>query len=333
MSTSSEKRLLKEFLDGFETTKLFELVRSVYHGGGIRVNTQEDAEVLLLSQPYTQVLSSKKVPITNLLKFLISKGLVPLPNPSKSDLILAFKTLIENQPDYVKPIQPPQPKMQPFQSMQMPVAINMMESPQNNNMTQHYYPPVQPIQPSFSNQQISVQKSKKDILHEQLEEFIEVFAKNFYELFNNLGVPGKNQLDCRYFYDSCTLKVKILGGNEEINENCEDSSSLLQCLLSVKNAHQLFFSPNLSDGVKWKKEMHGLIKVHIGGTLHQGIGRLVGMFEQQFVLREDPQAENTWKICNTNLMMKSMDSLRNGSTLSIQESQTNNLEINCIDYK
>lgn len=184
------------------------------------------------------------------------------------------------------------------------------------------------VQPIAS---IAIEKSKKDRLHEQLEEFIEMFARNYYDLFNNLGVPGKSQLDSRYFYDSCTMKIKILGGDEEINESCEDSSSLLQCLLRVKNEHQLFFSPHLSDGVKWKKELHGLIKVHIGGTLHQGAGRLVGMFEQQFVLREDPQAENTWKICNTNLMMKSMNSSSNESTLSIQGSQTNNLQIDCIE--
>lgn len=170
-------------------------------------------------------------------------------------------------------------------------------------------------------------KSRKDRDNELLEEFIEMFAKHFYDLFNDLGVPGKNQLDTRHFYENCTMVVKILGGSEEINENCEDSTSTLQCLLGIKKEHQLFFSPHLGDGVKWKKESHGLVKVHIGGTLHQGVGRMVGMFEQQFVLREDPQAENTWKILNTSLMMKSMDTLTAGPTLSIQGPSTNNLQI------
>lgn len=174
-------------------------------------------------------------------------------------------------------------------------------------------------------------KSKKDRDNELLEEFIEMFAKHFYDLFNDLGIPGKSQLDGRHFYENCTMVVKILGGSEEINENCEDATSALQCLLSIKKEHQLFFSPHLGDGVKWKKESHGLVKVHIGGTLHQGVGRMVGMFEQQFVLREDPQAENTWKILNTNLMMKSMDTMLNsGPTLSIQGSQTNNLQIDIV---
>lgn len=171
-------------------------------------------------------------------------------------------------------------------------------------------------------------KYRKEHENELLEEFIEMFAKHFYELFNDLGVPGKNHLDSRHFYENCTMVLKIIGGSEEINESCEDSVSILQCLLGVKKEHQLFFSPHLGDGVKWKKESHGLLKVHIGGTLHQGIGRMVGMFEQQFILREDPQAENTWKILNTTLMLKSMDTLIAGPTLSIQGPQTtNNLQL------
>lgn len=169
--------------------------------------------------------------------------------------------------------------------------------------------------------------SKKDRDNELLAEFIDVFAKSFYDLLNNLGVPDKQQLDSRYFYENCKMAVRILGGSEEVNENCEDALSILQCLFDIKKEHQLFFSPSIDNGLKWKKEHHGMIKVHIGGTLHQGVGRIVGVFEQQFILREDPQAESTWKILNTNLMMKSMDSLTAGHTLSIQGSQTNHLQI------
>jgi len=176
----------------------------------------------------------------------------------------------------------------------------------------------------------NTKKDRKDRSHELLEEFIEMFAKHFYDLFNDLGIPNKNQLDGRHFYENCTMAVRILGGSEEFNESCEDSASTLQCLFGIKKEHQLFFSPHLGDGVKWKKESHGLVKVHIGGTLHQGVGRMVGMFEQQFVLREDPQAANTWKILNTNLMMKSMETLSAGPTLSIQGAQTNSLQIDMV---
>jgi len=322
MTTDSEKRLLKEFLDAFDTNKLCEIVRSVFHGGGVAVNTREDAELLLLSQPCMRILSSKKTPVSNLLKFLISKGFMPTPQMTKTDLCLAFKSLIECQPDYVKPIQ------------QMPVANNILALTQNNNMMhpQLYQVPIQHLDAPLSVTG-PVSKSKidrKEHENELLEEFIEMFAKHFYDLFNDLDVPNKDQLDGRHFYENCTMAVRILGGSEEINENCENSLSILQCLLGIKKEHQLFFSPHLGDGVKWKKELHGLVKVHIGGTLHQGVGRMVGMFEQQFVLREDPQAANTWKILNTNLIMKSMDSLSVGPSLSIQDTQRNNLQIDIV---
>lgn len=100
-----------------------------------------DAEVLLLSQSATRILSSKKIPMTYLLKFLISKGMIPLPEMTKSDLCVAFKTLVESQPDYVKPLV----QIQPFQCTHMPV-VNTMELSQNNNMMmQHYQPPIQQV--------------------------------------------------------------------------------------------------------------------------------------------------------------------------------------------
>lgn len=112
-------------------------------------------------------MSSKKVPITSLLKFLISKGLVPKPDMTKADLCLAFQTLIENQPDYTKPpMQPIQPmqmqsmqsiqmqpmqsmQMQPIQPMQMPVANNALALSQNNN-TMHYQSYQAPMQQHVS---------------------------------------------------------------------------------------------------------------------------------------------------------------------------------------
>lgn len=46
MATDSEKRLLKQFLDGFDTIKLCDIVRSVYHGGGVKVNSREGNKII-----------------------------------------------------------------------------------------------------------------------------------------------------------------------------------------------------------------------------------------------------------------------------------------------
>jgi len=97
-----------------------------------------DAELLLLSQPTVRVLSNKKVQITFLLKFLISKGLIPTTDMTKADLCLAFKSLIESQPDYIRP---------PVQPIQMSVPNNVLAVSQNNNMmhTQSYQAAIQQV--------------------------------------------------------------------------------------------------------------------------------------------------------------------------------------------
>ncbi|XP_050529167.1 uncharacterized protein C3orf38 homolog [Daktulosphaira vitifoliae] len=300
MATEIEKRLLKDFLNTLETNNLYNIARSVYRGGGINIQSREEAELLLITQPYWRILTSKKTPLTSIIKFFIVKGMTPSPDMIKNDTPAFFKQLIETQPDFtqpvVQPLRPPQ-----FYPQQLPPLCNT-----NNNMMSlnphHIVVHHMPIEPSST-------KTKKEHDNELLEEFIKMFAKHYYDLFNDLGIPDKNQLDNRHFYENCTMAVRILGGSEEINETCEDSPSVLKCLLNIKQQHQLIFSPHLSDDIKWKKESHGLLKVQIGGTLHQGVGRMVGMFEQQFILREDPQAENTWKVLNTNLMMKSMDTM------------------------
>lgn len=96
-----------------------------------------DAEMFLLIQPYDRVLSSKRVPITTLLRFLLSKGIkIPRSYISRTSLCLAFKSLIERQPDYM--IQPVQPMLVPYNNM---LAItqnnNIMYSQPNHGAVQH----------------------------------------------------------------------------------------------------------------------------------------------------------------------------------------------------
>lgn len=92
-----------------------------------------DAEVLLLTQPFTRILSSRKTPVVDILKFLIFKGFTPTPQMTKGDLCLAFKSLIENQPDYISPL-----------TQQMPVTNNMLALTQSNTtQPQSCYTPVQ----------------------------------------------------------------------------------------------------------------------------------------------------------------------------------------------
>jgi len=74
-----------------------------------------------------------------LLKFLVSKGFIPATDLTKADLCLAFKVLVENQPDYIRP---------PVQPIQISVPnYSMLAVSQNNNMmhTQPYQAVVQQV--------------------------------------------------------------------------------------------------------------------------------------------------------------------------------------------
>lgn len=119
-----------------------------------------DAELLLLTQSYSRVLSSKKMPVIEVLKFLISKGFTPTPDMAKSDLCLAFKSLVESQPDYIRPsilpmdhtpmhhsIMPHLPIQQTSVQQTVPAANNMLAISQNNNMMQYqaYQTPMQQV--------------------------------------------------------------------------------------------------------------------------------------------------------------------------------------------
>lgn len=100
-----------------------------------------DAEMLLLNISYERVLSSKRIPIDFILKFLITKGYNdPKPIVSRYDACWAFKLLVESQPDNV---QPPQQYNQQIQ----PSSNNMHPSSLDNNMMlcQTFQTPVEQV--------------------------------------------------------------------------------------------------------------------------------------------------------------------------------------------
>ncbi|XP_050431030.1 uncharacterized protein C3orf38 homolog isoform X2 [Adelges cooleyi] len=155
-----------------------------------------------------------------------------------------------------------------------------------------------PVQPGIL-KNMMVQAQPAPPTQDLLEDFIKMFGKHFYNLLND------NALDDRYFFENSSMAVIIASNTEEIKEQYHDTASVIQGLYNIKQQHHIFFAPTF-DQVKWKKESHGLIKVQIGGTLHQGVGRMVGVFDQAFVLREDPIAQNTWKILSINFYLKSL---------------------------
>lgn len=139
---------------------------------------------------------------------------------------------------------------------------------------------------------------------QQVQNFIDDFSNEFYVLLNNLGTSESNQLGIRHFFNYSIFNLKIINIDMKTDELINDPLSILQSLINLKTCHQLYFSPYLK-GMKWEKDIHGLIKILIGGKLYQR-GECVGTFEQLFSLGQDFQKENVWKILNSSMVLMCM---------------------------
>ena len=53
-----------------------------------------------------------------------------------------------------------------------------------------------------------------------------------------------------------------------------------------------------------KLDQHGLIVVNVAGTIHNGESTVVGVFEQQFGLLQDPSTQGNYKIKFTRLICR-----------------------------
>lgn len=152
---------------------------------------------------------------------------------------------------------------------------------------------------------------------ESIKEFIIHFSTNYFELLNNLGSSATYQLGICHFFNSCMLSLNLINFGEEKNELLNNSMSILEYLLNLKVHHELYFNPYLP-GVKWEKDLHGLIKIIIGGNLYQK-GECIGTFEQLFFLGEDLQEKNIWKIMSTSLNLLTTVLLLSNEMLEIEE--------------
>ncbi|XP_066274488.1 uncharacterized protein C3orf38 homolog [Branchiostoma lanceolatum] len=87
-------------------------------------------------------------------------------------------------------------------------------------------------------------------------------------------------------------------------EEYEGPELVSQRLLAIVKNDLLIFNPNIAaDGVKGKKDPHGLVAVLVCGTVHRQ-EKCLGMFEQCFCLVSNPAKHNNYKIKSTNLRIR-----------------------------
>lgn len=159
----------------------------------------------------------------------------------------------------------------------------------------------------------------KEVNSLAFDEFILNFAKQFYELLNqNPNSQYLHGLSDSHFFTECRIQIMIKGGQEDIEQAGENIGEVLTLLSDIKREHQLMFNPNLSaDGVRGKTDSHGLIYAVASGTLHQGRGQMVGVFEHSFILRKDPFDANSCKIAESTLILRSSNAVESISQLML----------------
>ncbi|EFX74063.1 hypothetical protein DAPPUDRAFT_307503 [Daphnia pulex] len=123
------------------------------------------------------------------------------------------------------------------------------------------------------------------------------FTKWFYELL--FAVHKQSAIGTKLseqFWRDARLKITL---NSSAATDCQEmigsdeAANLLQMLLCQ---HGFLLNPNLSsNGVRERKDPHGMVIIGVCGTAHQ-YDNCSGIFEQVFGLVQDPHQDFNWKI-------------------------------------
>ncbi|KAK6179395.1 hypothetical protein SNE40_011767 [Patella caerulea] len=128
----------------------------------------------------------------------------------------------------------------------------------------------------------------------------ETFVRWFYKMMNSQN-PSMNEtpedFGPHHFWNDVRLRLLTVASNSENSaEQFEGCEMVSHRLLAITKEELLLFNPNISaEGVRSKKDPHGLLAISVCGTVHRG-NDCLGIFEQDFGLIRDPRFENNWKI-------------------------------------
>lgn len=155
--------------------------------------------------------------------------------------------------------------------------------------------------------QLPVQASGEPAV-EDLQTLAQEFTKWFYPMLHesskNMEVAAANNYHSPHFYDDCHMKMLLVPQPEiRKEEQVIGDSNVCRMLFELVCKERLFFNPNLMDGTKAVREPHGLVVIHVCGTVHRD-NQVKGMFEQQFGIIKDPFMGNNFRIKYTNLCIQ-----------------------------
>ncbi|KAF6204418.1 hypothetical protein GE061_002759 [Apolygus lucorum] len=268
MLSDAEKVNVIDLLNTIPPEDLLDIARTTTSGIISAENQQEAVRIIVQhAEDVRSLLARKKITKTILFKYLHNKRVPFAAAIDKATLIDATIA---------------------FWQMGGNVIQNSVPAPtiESNN----HYPITQPV---------------PNLCEELAYKFCEWFYTKLNEPVVMLG--GEKVVDNDFWCDA-TAMINLKSGSESLQHSAQGSGEVVELLAALQQQHNLYFSPNLSlDGLRAKSEPHGLVVILVCGTLHQGQGQCIGVFEQKFGLIKDPYASDNWKIktLDINLLSKS----------------------------
>lgn len=328
--SDQEKYLLTDFLSQMDDGRLKGLSGSVTMGR-INCDSREEALncILLHATSIRDLFNLKRISTTVLLNYLYRLN-ESVPGTATKEVLIQriyqkWNLPFPTESPYSQTIVSPAPSIYPpainYQNLAPPMGTVPCSTMVPNNQFQMMSDAARVFSTPNAHDPLAQMIRSRNLLKEvnslAFNEYIVGFAQTFYNLLNNASGQYQHSFNDTHFFGECKLKIMIKGAEEDIELEGEGIVEVLTVLSDLKKEHQLYFSPNLTEqGVRSKRDSHGLISAVVCGTLHQRSGP-VGVFEQCFIISPDPFARESYKIQETVLILRSSNAVASYSALML----------------
>ncbi|KAK3930834.1 hypothetical protein KUF71_024191 [Frankliniella fusca] len=348
----NEKAFIREFLK-LMTDDAVRALASTVTRKMVKADTRRacvDA-IVLHSTSLDEFLKRQKVTKENLFKYLNQRK-ISVPNTDKAALEQQIKDLISGQSlGLSSPLQSPVRQSSvpssPWDSadqnssLPMPAASNQPSSAHLPFADLHLPSAAQLYLAAASATRVTIQERVTTTTYTQMSgaslfasmpdpdprdsAIIIEFAKWFYGRVNQ---PGG--LAAEDFWPDANMYLIVKRKTDADHKKAQGGINAARLLHQILEEHQLYLNPNTSaQGIWGRGNVGGLLLVLVCGTLHQRVpiqqrpgielGHCLGMFENLFLLAQDPFAENNWKIKTLEVILRSNPLMQQLPTLADSE--------------
>lgn len=331
--SENEQNFIREFLKLMSDENVKALMSTV-----TRRMVKEDSReacidaIILHSASLDEFLKRQKVTKENLFKFLNERK-VSVPNTDKAALELQIKDLVNRGSLTHVPAHRTHGKQDVASSWA--VAQNTpnaaMQLTNNQPFGDQYLPTA--AQMYLAATKITVQERVTTTTYSQVSgsifssmpepmprdtAIINEFANWFYKRVNQPGglVPED-------FWPDANMNLIVKRKTDSDYNSAQGQTNVASLLNQCLEEFQLFLNPNTSpQGIWGRGNVGGLLLVLVCGTLHQrptANQPPMGLFENLFLLAQDPFAEDNWKIKTLEVILRSNPHIQQPPTIADSE--------------